>query len=88
MTNRQIISTYKALNGIEEELHTFAAWKSLGYQVKKGEKSAHKLAIWKRTVKQIKNEETGSQDEETNMFMRTASFFLASQVEKITSNSL
>ena len=37
MTNAQIILLVQATNNINEELHTFAKWKSLGYKVKKGE---------------------------------------------------
>lgn len=78
---------YKALlpDGTEttiketEPLHTFQAWKSLGYSVKKGQKAVTKLQIWKHTVK--KNPETD--EEKARMFMKVAAFFSASQVEKI-----
>lgn len=62
-----------------EEIHTFAAWKERGYIVKKGEKAITKLTIWKHTAKV--DEETG--EENSRMFMKTAAFFAASQVEKI-----
>lgn len=62
-----------------EDIHTFAAWKELGYIVKKGEKAITKLTIWKHTSKI--NEENG--EESSRMFMKTAAFFAASQVEKI-----
>lgn len=79
--------TYKAINmkGEEvtvretEEIHTFAGWKELGYCVKKGEKAKAKIIIWKHTSKH--NEETG-QEENVKMFMKNASFFARSQVEK------
>lgn len=31
MTNSETIENAKMLHGIEEELHTFAKWKELGY---------------------------------------------------------
>jgi hypothetical protein len=64
-----------------EPIHTFQAWKSLGYVVKKGEKAIAKFPIWKYTSKKV---ETDNGEEETsNMFMKTAAFFKFSQVEKI-----
>ena len=77
-----------------EEIHTFAAWKAMGYNVKKGEKSKIKFAIWKHTTKML-NTDTGNsemdkmnaninaQGGESRMFMKVASFFTADQVEKI-----
>lgn len=62
-----------------EAIHTFQHWKELGFIVKKGQKAIAKLTIWKHTSK--KDEETG--EEESKMFMKTASFFSASQVEAI-----
>lgn len=62
-----------------EPIHTFQAWKELGYSVKKGQKAIVKLTIWKHTTKT--DEETGQQT--SKMFMKTASFFSASQVEAI-----
>lgn len=85
MTNAEIVAfAWGQLVGSgaissEEEIHTFAKWKSLGYSVKKGEKAITKLTIWKHTSKV--NAET--QEEETAMFMKTAAFFSTSQVEKI-----
>jgi len=79
--------TFKALNPAGEEvtiretedIHTFAAWKEMGYAVRKGEKAVAKFTIWKHTAKE--NEETGQLD--SRMFMKTAAFFKASQVDKI-----
>lgn len=72
---------------LPEELHTFAAWKSMGYSVKKGEKAVAKFPIWKYTEKQKAEEEkTGNPLEDapvTNMFMKVAAFFTAAQVERI-----
>lgn len=73
---------------LPEEIHTFAAWKQMGYAVKKGEKSNIKINIWKYTQKEKAPEElTGNPIEDaptTNMFMKLAAFFTADQVERIT----
>lgn len=63
-----------------EQIHTFAAWKELGYVVKKGQKAVAKFPIWKYVSK--KNEETNKED--SKMFMKVAAFFSNSQVERIT----
>ena len=64
-----------------EQIHTYAAWKELGYQVQKGQKAVAKFPVWKYTSK--KNEETG-EEENAHMFMKTASFFRLEQVAPIT----
>lgn len=61
-----------------EPIHTYAAWKSMGMKVRKGEHAVTKLVIWKHTEKE---NEDGEKD--TKMFMKTAHFFSASQVEVI-----
>lgn len=66
-----------------EEIHTFAAWKSLGYKVKKGEKNIAQFMIWKHVSKTKMNEETGEEEDNSRMFMKKASFFKASQVEPL-----
>ena len=70
-----------------EPIHTFNGWKSLGYSVKKGEKSSIKFPIWKYTEKEKSEEEkTGNPLEDapvSNMFMKTAAFFRFDQVEKV-----
>lgn len=81
VTNNQIIETYKRMNGITEDLHTFAAWKQQGYTVKKGEHSQHKISIWKYTAKTKTDRETGEEKDASAMFMKTAAFFTAGQVE-------
>lgn len=65
-----------------EEIHTFSAWKKLGYSIKKGEKAVAKFHIWKYTEKVIETED--GEDEETikNMFMKNSCFFAQSQVER------
>ena len=64
-----------------EAIHTYATWKQLGYQVKKGQKAKASFTIWKHVAGK-KNEETG-EESESKMFMKKASFFTFEQVEKI-----
>lgn len=79
---------------LPEDIHTFQGWKSLGYSVKKGEKSSIKFAIWKHTRKMLKtdtgnaeldkmNANVNAQGGETHMFMKTAAWFTFAQVEPI-----
>ena len=72
-----------------EPIHTYRAWKEMGYQVRKGEKAVAQFTIWKHTGG--KTEEMPMQDGTTaeahdrgRMFMKKSSFFKASQVDKIT----
>lgn len=87
MTNAQLIFNAQVLNGITEESHTFAHWKVLGYQVRKGEHAAFKTAIWKYSKRKGANEapanEDGEQAEPGRMFLKTAHFFTRSQVDPI-----
>lgn len=62
-----------------EPIHTYAKWKELGFQVRKGEKACTQFMIWKHTSK--KNKETD--EDEGRMFMKKASFFKQSQVDAI-----
>ena len=80
ITNKQIISLYKAENGISEStlLFTFAAWKERGYIVKAGEHSRHKVIAWKY-VQKAKEDGTVI----GKCFMRTMYLFESGQVEKI-----
>nr|DAX93288.1 MAG TPA: protein of unknown function (DUF1738) [Caudoviricetes sp.] len=84
MCNKEIISRYIAMNELEPsiELHTFAEWKRLGYKVKKGEKSKHKISIWKRATKKVENEK-GEEVEIQNYFLKLSAFFTKEQVEKL-----
>lgn len=82
MTNEQIIMAAMALNGVEEESHTFARWKKMGYAVRKGEHAAFKATIWKAQPRKAKDD-GGEEGKDLKMFMKTANFFTASQVEAI-----
>lgn len=71
---------------LPEEIHTFAAWKSRGYSVKKGEHAIAAFPIWKfaASARRSDSEELINPDEQTpdgRMFMKTAYFFRACQVE-------
>lgn len=90
------IETADGIQEIElpEDIHTFNGWKQLGYSVKKGEKSNIKFPIWKHTTKMLKtdtdspelnamNANINAQGGQKNMFMKTAAWFTAAQVEPI-----
>ena len=79
MTNAEIIANACKLQGITEEVHTFARWKKMGYQVRKGEHAILKTTIWKAKERKAEDEET-----DLRMFMKTAHFFGRSQVEPIS----
>ena len=69
-----------------EAIHTFAAWKQLGFSVKKGEHAIAAFTIWKYAERRREAEEENADEEqaEGRMFMKKAFFFKASQVERIT----
>lgn len=69
----------------DEEIHTYARWKSLGYQVKKGQKAIAQFPIWKYTSKK-KAEEVSEEEAQARgyCFMKLSSFFSTKQVEPIT----
>ena len=72
---------------LPEEIHTFAAWKKMGYIVKKGEHAIAKFPIWKPVAKKgAKKEEDGDEEKgqkTDHMFMKMSFFFTADQVEKM-----
>lgn len=84
MNNATLILYYKAMNNIplEEEIHTFAEWKRLGFSVKKGEKAKYKIAIWNKSVKSKKDEEA-SQEDDSYFYTKVAAFFSMNQVQPI-----
>ena len=89
MTNTAIILEYMLVNNLDPDkvvLHTYQTWKKLGYQVKKGEKSQHKIPVWKPSTKKVEIEnEDGVKEEKTNgrYFIKTSAFFTQEQVERI-----
>ena len=82
ITNAMIIEMYKAEKGITMPLHTYAKWKSMGYQVKKGEKSMHRITIWKGCTKTRTNED-GEEVTTSKVIMKESCFFTLAQVEPI-----
>lgn len=73
-----------------EPIHTYAIWKQLGYQVKKGEKAKASINIWKHVAKTeemevtYENGSTGIEEvDASKMFMKKAFFFTFEQTEPI-----
>ena len=83
ITNKAIIEAYKAAQGLplDMPLFTYGAWKSKGYQVKKGEKCRHRVALYKHTEKTI--EKDGQERTVGRCFVKTANLFEMSQVERM-----
>lgn len=83
MNNATLILYYKAMNNIplEEEIHTFAEWKRLGFSVKKGEKAKYKIAIWNKSAKNKKEDE--EQEDNSYFYTKVAAFFSMDQVKLI-----
>ena len=87
MKNTAIILEYMLVNNLDPDkvvLHTYQTWKKLGYQVKKGEKSEHKIPVWKPSTKKVENED-GEKEEVDNgrYFLKLSAFFTQEQVERI-----
>lgn len=95
MTNAEIIYAARVqlantgklntVNGVPEEIHTYQAWKKLGYQVLRGEKAVCILKIWKPIPKKGKPEpeEEEKRKDDPWMMLKTAYFFSQSQVDSI-----
>lgn len=70
-----------------EAIHTFAAWKSMGFKVKKGSKAVASFPIWKyiNTSAEAKDcdVELDQQVDTGKIFMKKAAFFTRSQVEEM-----
>lgn len=83
ITNKAIIEQYKAENGlpINYPLFTYAAWLQRGYQVKKGEKSKHRVQLWKYAQRTIVQD--GQKQTVGRCFFRTVSLFTMEQVERM-----
>lgn len=64
-----------------EPIHTYNAWKEMGFQVQKGQKAVAQFTIWK--YKAGKHNDELDIEENGKMFMKKASFFTAGQVEAI-----
>lgn len=67
-------------------LHTFQAWKSAGYIVKKGEHARITTRLWRFTNKSRKNNEVDENTDGTNnehYYLAKAFLFTSDQVERI-----
>ena len=64
-------------DGLPETIHTYEGWRSIGFQVQKGQKAVAKFAIWKHAPARTKKD--GTVKPET-MFLKTAAWFTADQV--------
>ena len=62
-----------------QEIHTYATWKALGFQVKRGEKALAKFQIWKYA--QARREEETEEEPTGRMFLKLSFFFSPAQVE-------
>lgn len=83
MNNATLILYAKAANNIplDEELHTFAEWKRLGFSVKKGEKARCKIAIWNKSIKKKKDTEDEEENDDGYFYTKVAAFFTKNQVQ-------
>lgn len=63
------------------EIHTYKHWESLGYKVRKGEKSYIRITIWKHG--KAKESEDGEILKRASMFLKESCFFTEDQVDKI-----
>lgn len=69
-----------------EQIHTFAAWKELGFIVRKGEKAVDCFSIWKYSAgkkKEQPSEDEEQQQESGHCFLKLSHFFAAHQVEPL-----
>lgn len=89
MTNSEIILGNMAIliaDGIITEdnvIHTYAHWKSLGFQVKKGEHAIARFPIWKYTRKKNKDMSEEEAQQKGYCFMKNSAWFTDTQVEPI-----
>lgn len=82
LTNAEIIAGEMLMRGLKEEIHTYEKWKSMGFSVKKGEKSEIKFPIWKYGKPKIETKEDGTEVKKGGYcFMKMSAFFRQSQVE-------
>ena len=84
MTNLQIIGTACMMNGITEEVDTYAGWQRRGMQVTKGNKALFKTKIWKPVKGKAKVNGEEAEEVAGHLILVNAAFFGASQVEEIS----
>ncbi|MBR1606972.1 MAG: hypothetical protein IJ664_04610 [Clostridia bacterium] len=66
-----------------EAIHTFTAWKELGFMVRKGEKAIDSFSIWKYTSRKKPDQTEEEAQEEGYCFLKLSHFFAAHQVQPI-----
>ena len=70
-----------------EEIHTYNAWKKLGFHVLRGEKAICMLKIWKPVTKKGRKADPDGdeerQEESPWMMLKNAYFFSRSQVDSL-----
>ena len=81
MTNLQTIGNAMLLNGVTEDVDTFAGWKRRGRYVKNGSKALFKTSIWKPTGKQKTGDDVAEDDGAGRLILVPTSFFGVSQTE-------
>lgn len=65
--------------GHDIPVHTYAAWKKLGFQVKKGEKASIKIKLWRA----IKKKDEKAKKDELQFILVNTSLFTEEQVKKL-----
>lgn len=89
-TNKEIIATAKAMNGVDAEklVNTYAEWKRNGFCVRRGEKALFKTKIWKPCKPSKKSaeklEKEGKPTDKKRLYLVNASFFSEDQVERFS----
>lgn len=71
-----------------EPIHTYSAWKELGYQVLKGQKAIASIPIWKHTDAGMKKNKNSGEEVEIGekMFKKMAYFYRQNQVVEFERN--
>lgn len=81
LVEQGILKQYE--DGEIQPLHTFAGWKTLGYQVKKGEKAVAKFGIWKYIKPKREEVDVDGNPKKGRCYIKQAAFFTDTQVEKL-----
>lgn len=68
---------------VPEQIHTYAKWKSLGYQVKRGQKAIAQFPIWKYTKGKTQEMSEEEAQDKGYCFMKMSSWFKFDQVEPV-----
>ena len=63
-------------------IHTYQVWKSIGYQVKKGQKAKIKTNLWR--YREERTDKDGTVVKQAGYYMTKSYLFTKDQVEKIS----